>query len=78
MLIHSSVLLRNKTLSLAEGLFYRPQGSFSFTPSSDGKFGRPPYRTTDSNELRVLMGSVWPLRGVDGSLSKVGSSDSTW
>ena len=40
-------------LPLAEGLFYHPKGSFSFTPSSDGNFERPPYRTMCSNELEA-------------------------
>jgi hypothetical protein len=41
------------TCLTAEGPFYYPQGSFSFTPSSDGNFGRPPYLTTHSNELQA-------------------------
>jgi hypothetical protein len=38
-----------KPRALAEGLFYRPKGSFSFTSN----FGRPPYRTAGSNELEA-------------------------
>jgi hypothetical protein len=42
------------TCLTTEGLFYHPQGFFSFTPSSHGNFGRPPYRTTHSNELEAV------------------------
>ena len=42
-----------QTCLTAEGPFYYPQGSFSFTPLSDGNFGRPPYLTTHSNELQA-------------------------
>jgi hypothetical protein len=38
-----------------KALFYRPQGSFSFTPSSDRNFGCRPYRTADSNELEAAV-----------------------